>query len=86
MGAFHWPREDPGAKEMSRDGDGMGDVIRKAAGPAREGSYKKVRDKKESFVCPQLPLWQEETCQNAARHPPRALGFRCWSRKMLSGV
>ncbi|GAB0193775.1 schwannomin-interacting protein 1 [Grus japonensis] len=27
---------------MSQEGDGMGDVIRKAAAPAREGSYKKA--------------------------------------------
>lgn len=42
---------------MSREGDdGMGDVIRKAAPPPGEGSYKKVRDKKGqkgAFVCHQ---------------------------------
>lgn len=60
---------------MSREGDGMGDVIRKAAVPAGEGSYKKVRDKKGPFVCPQSPSRQEGDPPNRCPRPSRGAGF-----------
>lgn len=61
---------------MSREGDGMGDVIRKAAAPAGEGSYKKVRDKMEPFVCQQSPSWQERDRPKRCPAPSRGAGFR----------
>lgn len=61
---------------MSREGDGMGDVIRKAAAPAGEGSYKKVRDKKELFVCPQSLSRQEGDPPKRCPAPSQGAGFR----------
>lgn len=80
------PREDPGAKEMSREGDDgmgdvMGDVIRKAAAPAGEGSYKKVRDKKELFSAT-----SGGTGLNVPNTLPRDMGFECQSRGVTGDI
>jgi len=61
---------------MSREGDGMGDVIRKAAAPAGEGSYKKVRDKKELSVCQQLGSWREGERSKRCPAPSQGAGVR----------
>lgn len=72
---------------MSREGDdGMGDVIRKAAPPPGEGSYKKVRDKKGqkgAFVCHQAgPAGMlRECCPN----PAQAGGIRGLQQGKLRG-
>ncbi|KAJ7425619.1 hypothetical protein WISP_22732 [Willisornis vidua] len=41
---------------MSREGDGMGDVIRKAAAPAGEGSYKKAQKNERESIRQKLAL------------------------------
>lgn len=69
---------------MSQEGDGMGDVIRKAAAPAGEGCYKKVREEKSCFVSARSqPLAGRDGWK---RCPPTCQGFGCWSREQLSAV
>lgn len=71
---------------MSQEGDGMGDVIRKAAAPAGEGSYKKVRDKTEPFVCQPSPSRQGGNRSKRCPPPSQGTGSGCCSGEAPGSV